>query len=113
MPPYEEQVMVYVNRSFYNYERLQLDQYVNEYSYRGYRINAIEVTLDSYAGGGQFSLVIDGQIDRTQYVYNGYQNFVMYPSRYVQWGYNAHDISFLVRGTNEVYVRHLILRMSR
>lgn len=105
--------MVYVARTFYNYDRLQLDHYINMYNYRGYRLNSIEVSLDTYASGGQFSLALNGLIDRTHYLYHGWQNFVMYPSRYVQLGYNAWDISFLIRGTDQVYVRHLILRMSR
>lgn len=112
-PPYEEQVMVYVSRHFYNYDRLDLDQYISMYQYRGYHIRSIEVSLDTYSSGGQFSLVLDGIIDRTHYMYSGWQNFVIYPNRYIQLGYNTHNVEFMIRGNDQVFVRHLILRMVR
>lgn len=105
--------MIPVNRTLYAYDRLNLGNYANFYYYRGYRVTAVEISADAYGYSSELSLIFDGMIDQTRRVPRDYSYLVMYPTRYVQIGYNTHEISLMARGSDSIYIRHVVLRLSR
>lgn len=97
----------------YDQEALELNQYVDLERYRGYRLIAVEVDVETHFSAAKLSLLIDGMIYGEVYA-GGENTLTIFPTYMAIIGEGAENMSLLIHSSDGVVdINGVTLRLSQ
>ena len=111
--PIQYTIVIDVNRTLYNYEKIDLADYFSFYQYAGYEVESMEVEAQVYDSPMELSMIADRSVEDTAYANEGYQTVVLYPRSPVILRSNTNELEIMARGSGQVRIERVVLRVSR
>ena len=105
-------IPVEVNVSLYDYDTVNLSDYLDMSAYQGYRLIAIEISADAYDAAEKLSLLVDNYIDSEVYVTSTGAQVTIFPASSIIIG-SAQQIGLMASGGGSMNLKHVTLRLSR
>jgi len=105
-------VPVYVDRYMFANDRIDISQYINLRQYQGYRLVAIDFTANAQQYSALINVLINGYQVAPAINLNPYpNNFRIFPAQNTFLGYGADSI--VIYGSGNLYIRNVVLQLSR
>ena len=111
--PIQYSIVIDINRTLSNYERIDLADYFSLYQYAGYQVDSVEVSSSVYGQPMELSFLADRSVEDSAYAREGYSTVVLYPRSLVVLRTNTNELEIMARGNGEVQIDRVVLRVRR
>jgi hypothetical protein len=102
-----------IDQTMYDYDTLNLADFMDLGQYRGSRLIAIEVSADAYYAHANLQLVVDGYVDGQATVIGTGKTVMIFPRQGLVIGDNANSLVLTTSGGAVVSINDVTLRLSQ